>query len=110
MLDGQGMRKKFFSPQSQDRFWVTHNGKSTRLIPGVLGKIKIDENKQALILSPESVRFLLGLLFIHENGDDVFLRNDGQSANYTAVQPRRLRVLCVPVVGVMVVILERCME
>jgi hypothetical protein len=72
MLDGRGMRKTFFSPQIQDRLWGTHNGKSVRLFPGFLGTIKIDENKQAHIVSPEYVRFLLGLLFIPENGSDVF--------------------------------------
>jgi hypothetical protein len=34
-------------------------------------------------------RFLHGLLFDHEDGDDVFLQNAGLFPNYTALQPRR---------------------
>jgi hypothetical protein len=33
--------------------------------------------------------FFLGLLFNPENGSDMFLRNDGFSPRYTALQPRR---------------------
>jgi hypothetical protein len=72
-----------------------------------LAKIKIVENKQALILY---LHFLLGLSFIPEDGGDVFLRNDGRSPNYTALQPRGLTTRCVPFVAVMAVILKRCME
>jgi hypothetical protein len=41
--------------------------------------------QRKLSLTPASTGFLLGVLFDHDDGGDMFLRNVGLSLNYTAL-------------------------
>jgi hypothetical protein len=62
-LDARGRGKVFFSsPQSQDRLWGTPSGKSIRLLPAFLDKIKIDENKHYLEFCIQFLRLSCNVL------------------------------------------------